>query len=86
MRDYYTDSLPRPDSFDEFCRQRDDRSDHAKSRAYVSEDVIGYQDLDDYGSWREESQYGWVWTPRTVAQDWAPYRYGRWAWIEPETT
>jgi len=23
LRDYYTDSLPRPDSFDEFCRQRD---------------------------------------------------------------
>jgi FecR protein. len=26
LRDYYTDSLPPPDSFDEFCRQRDGRS------------------------------------------------------------
>ena len=25
LRDYYTDSLPPPDSFDEFVRQRDDR-------------------------------------------------------------
>jgi hypothetical protein len=24
-----------------------------------------------------------VWTPSTVRSDWAPYRYGRWAWVRP---
>ena len=81
LRDYYTDSLPRPDSFDEFCRQRDDRWDHAKSRAYVSEDVIGYQDLDDNGDWSDVPEYGHVWYPTTVAVGWSPYHHGHWGWV-----
>jgi len=81
LRDYYTDSLPRPDGFDEFCRQRDDRWDHAKSRAYVSEDVIGYQDLDDNGDWSDVPEYGHVWYPTTVAVGWSPYHHGHWGWV-----
>ncbi|HSE12121.1 MAG TPA: DUF6600 domain-containing protein, partial [Rudaea sp.] len=81
LRDYYTDSLPPPDSFDEFCRQRDNRWDHARSRAYVSEDVIGYQDLDDNGDWADVPEYGHVWYPTTVAVGWAPYHHGHWGWV-----
>ncbi|HET7065316.1 MAG TPA: DUF6600 domain-containing protein [Rudaea sp.] len=81
LRDYYTDSLPPPDSFDEFCRQRDGRWDHAKSRAYVSEDVIGYQDLDDNGDWNDVPEYGHVWYPTTVAVGWSPYHHGHWGWV-----
>src|SRR5205814_1992738 len=32
---------------------------------------------------RPEPQYGAIWVPRRVPVDWAPYRYGHWAWIEP---
>ncbi|HEX3125400.1 MAG TPA: DUF6600 domain-containing protein, partial [Rhodanobacteraceae bacterium] len=81
LRDYYTDSLPPPDSFDEFVHQRDARWDHAKSRAYVSEDVIGYQDLDDNGDWNDVPEYGHVWYPTTVAVGWSPYHNGHWGWV-----
>ena len=81
LRDYYTDSLPPPDSFDEFVRQRDSRWDNAKSRAYVSEDVIGYQDLDDNGDWSDVPEYGHVWYPTTVAVGWSPYHHGHWGWV-----
>jgi hypothetical protein len=49
----------------------------------VSRDVVGYQDLDAYGSWRSDASYGNVWTPNRVSAGWAPYRDGRWAWIDP---
>jgi uncharacterized protein DUF6600/FecR-like protein len=74
---------PRPDGFDDWCQVRDKREDRVESAQYVSEDVIGYEDLDEYGSWRPEPTYGYVWYPRTVVVGWAPYRYGHWAWIEP---
>ena len=43
----------------------------------------GYSDLDEYGRWEPAPDYGQVWYPTNVAADWAPYRYGRWAWVEP---
>ncbi|HET8714681.1 MAG TPA: DUF6600 domain-containing protein, partial [Holophagaceae bacterium] len=36
-------------------------------------------DLDSHGSWVYSDQYGWVWKPSGVAQDWRPYYQGRWA-------
>ncbi|HTU64412.1 MAG TPA: DUF6600 domain-containing protein, partial [Steroidobacteraceae bacterium] len=42
-----------------------------------------YEDLDDNGSWSNEPEYGYVWTPSRVAVDWSPYRYGRWVWVSP---
>ena len=81
LRDYYTASLPRPDAFDEFIAQRDQRWDGARSRQYVSEDVIGYQDLDDNGDWSDVPEYGHVWYPTTVAVGWTPYHYGHWGWV-----
>ncbi|HET9836579.1 MAG TPA: DUF6600 domain-containing protein [Rhodanobacteraceae bacterium] len=53
------------------------------SRRYVAEDVVGYDDLDQYGDWQNTSDYGEVWYPTRVSADWAPYRDGHWAWIEP---
>ena len=49
---------------------------------YVSPDVVGYQDLDDYGVWYSDSNYGYIWVPR-VTRGWAPYQDGHWAWISP---
>ncbi len=71
------------DDFDHWCFDRDRREDHAISARYVSDDVIGYEDLDDYGGWRPVPEYGTVWFPHTVVVGWAPYRYGHWVWISP---
>jgi hypothetical protein len=72
-----------PDDFDNWCRSRDDREERSQSAHYVSRDVIGYDDLDDYGEWRSVPDYGYVWFPNRVAADWAPYRYGHWVWVAP---
>ena len=74
---------PPPDAWDEFCYARDRREDQSQSARYVSRDMVGWQDLDDYGDWRTVPDYGSVWVPRTVVSGWAPYHYGHWAWIEP---
>ena len=71
------------DDFDNWCRSRDDREEHSQSARYVSRDVTGYDDLDDYGEWRNVPDYGYVWFPNRVEAGWAPYRYGHWAWVAP---
>jgi len=71
------------DEFDNWCRSRDDREERSASARYVSRDVIGYDDLDDYGNWRNVSDYGYVWFPNRVEAGWAPYRNGHWAWVAP---
>ncbi len=38
-------------------------------------------DFDEYGRWVYTYDYGYVWTPRLVAETWAPYRSGRWVWM-----
>ncbi|HEV7815953.1 MAG TPA: DUF6600 domain-containing protein [Janthinobacterium sp.] len=50
---------------------------------YVSDDVTGYEQLDQYGSWSNDDQYGAVWQPSAVPAGWAPYRDGRWVWVDP---
>src|SRR6266852_4903573 len=73
---------PDRDGFDDWCRGRDKRQDYSQSARYVSPDVIGAEDLDDYGAWRVVPTYGAIWVPR-VAAGWAPYHDGHWAWVEP---
>jgi hypothetical protein len=71
------------DDFDNWCNGRDHREDHSASIRYVSPEVVGYEDLDDYGGWRPVPEYGTVWFPQTTVVGWAPYRYGHWAYIAP---
>ena len=71
------------DDFDRWCNDRDRRWDHSTSSRYVSDDVVGYEDLDDYGGWRPVPEYGTVWFPHTTVVGWAPYRYGHWAYVAP---
>ncbi|HKM65566.1 MAG TPA: DUF6600 domain-containing protein [Candidatus Acidoferrum sp.] len=71
------------DDFDHWSDERDLREEHAVARRYVSDDVIGYEDLDDYGGWRPVPEYGTVWFPHVATVGWAPYRYGHWAWVSP---
>ena len=72
-----------PDDFDAFTRDRNLHQDRLPPPIHVSQSMEGYEDLDQYGSWSDNPDYGWVWAPRTVATDWAPYQQGRWAWVEP---
>jgi hypothetical protein len=72
-----------PDQFDTWANNRDHRHDDSRSAQYVSHDVVGYEDLDDNGDWREDSNYGHVWFPNRVAVGWAPYHEGHWDWIAP---
>ncbi|MDD5542679.1 MAG: FecR domain-containing protein [Acidobacteriia bacterium] len=72
-----------PDGWDQWCLNRDRREDHISSLRYVSADMVGYEDLDTYGTWHATPEYGSVWFPTSVAQGWAPYRFGHWVWVEP---
>ncbi|MGZ9058413.1 MAG: DUF6600 domain-containing protein, partial [Burkholderiaceae bacterium] len=83
LRDYEMYGLPREDDFDRYCLDRDRRLERSASLRYVDDDVVGYADLDEYGSWRPVSRYGNVWFPSRVDAGWAPYQDGHWVWQEP---
>jgi hypothetical protein len=76
-----------PDGLDQFDQQREYRRQRASSYQYVSPDMIGAADLDDYGDWQPGNQdnqgYGAVWYPRGVPGGWTPYSNGHWAWVAP---
>ncbi|HLX83714.1 MAG TPA: DUF6600 domain-containing protein [Terriglobales bacterium] len=77
------DQLGDPDQFDNWAYTRDRRWNDSRSAQYLSRDVVGYEDLDDNGDWRDDSNYGHVWFPNRVEAGWAPYRQGHWDWIPP---
>jgi hypothetical protein len=81
----YADVEPidQPDDFDVWCEGRDHRYDFSRSAHYLSPDVVGFDDLDDYGDWRDDPSYGHVWFPNRIEVGWAPYHVGHWAWIAP---
>jgi hypothetical protein len=72
-----------PDNFDTWSESRDHRYDYSRSAQYLSHDVVGFDDLDDYGDWRDDPGYGHIWFPNRVDAGWAPYHEGHWAWISP---
>ena len=76
-------ALPGADAWDQWCSSRDRREDQSLSARYVSREMAGYEDLDQYGRWDNQPGYGQVWMPTTVSAGWAPYHDGEWAWIAP---
>lgn len=54
--------------------------------SYLPEELSGYsRDLQQNGQWQSTSEYGNVWIPTThVSVDWAPYREGRWVWMNDD--
>lgn len=73
--------------FDRWALARDQQWDQTHTR-YTRESVVspymtGYEDLDQYGEWLDDGEYGRVWAPRVVVSGWAPYRYGRWSYVRP---
>ena len=71
------------DDFTEWSVTRDRRPTANTYARYVSPEMTGAEDLDAYGNWSENAEYGAIWTPRAVAADWAPYRIGHWVWVAP---
>ena len=77
------DNIGQQDQFDNWAYQRDHRYEGSRSARYLSPEVVGYEDLDDNGDWRDDSNYGHVWYPNHVDAGWAPYHQGHWAWVAP---
>lgn len=80
---YDINAGPPPDGFEQWAYSRDRPAAPAQAMQYVSPQTTGYQDLDAYGSWQTTPDYGAVWMPSAVPADWAPYRFGHWAWVPP---
>src|SRR5262249_20304926 len=72
-----------PDEFAQWCSSRDYDLRRLAAPYRVSPRMTGFEELDEYGAWREVADYGEVWFPRSLAADWAPYRDGNWLWEEP---
>ena len=73
-----------PDDFDNWCLQRQARwSQDEAADQYLASDMVGADDLEDYGQWQQQPDYGEVWFPTGVAAGWAPYSSGHWVWIAP---
>lgn len=72
-------------SDDEFSRWNEYRQNYYNNkrvpREYAGEinqyDLI---ELEEYGDWRYEPSYGYVWVPY-IAGGWRPYLYGEWVWF-----
>jgi len=76
-----TVAAPPSDGWDQFNDQRDGFLTRAQSPRYASPDIYGTEDLDPYGRWVNDPNYGQVWSPNVPAS-WAPYRAGRWVWTD----
>ena len=73
-----TFAAPELDAWDRWNYARTDDQLDAVSARYVSSEVYGAEDLDQYGDWRVVPSYGALWVPRHVAPGWAPYSSGVW--------
>ncbi|MEP6875776.1 MAG: FecR family protein, partial [Burkholderiales bacterium] len=79
----YSMSAPVNDAFTAWNNDRDRRAVASVSARYVSPEMTGAEELDRYGRWEQNPEYGALWIPTAVAVDWAPYRSGHWAWVRP---
>ena len=70
------------DGFDDWSTGRDRAEEGSASARYVGTEMTGYEDLDRYGSWTTDNEYGPLWMP-TVTSTWVPYRDGSWTWLDP---
>ena len=71
--------------FEAWAVSRDRRNDRWESRnaGQLSPWMVGARDLDEYGNWDNDYEYGRIWYPTAVSANWAPYRNGRWSWVQP---
>lgn len=79
----YTMSAPVNDDFAAWNSERERHVVSGVASRYVSPEMTGVEELDRYGRWEQNPEYGALWIPTAVAVDWAPYRTGHWAWVRP---
>ncbi|MFO1337908.1 MAG: DUF6600 domain-containing protein [Burkholderiaceae bacterium] len=82
-RTHYSWSTPANDPFEQWVRRDDARDERYAARHPISPEMTGADDLYGNGQWSTHPEYGAIWYPTTVVAGWAPYRYGRWAWVNP---
>jgi hypothetical protein len=79
--------LPDLDSWDRWNDERDqmlDAAEQSLERHDVPENIaLVAGNLDAYGTWSTDADYGQVWRPRTPNVAWRPYFAGHWAWLKP---
>jgi hypothetical protein len=69
------------DAFDTWNGQRDQYwQAAAPSAAYVNPNIVGADDLQQYGQWQSDPSYGQVWVPNSEPAGWSPYQTGSWVW------
>ncbi len=71
-----------PPPVPQYWAQRDQQVSYAAPQ-YISADVVGYEDMQTYGAWSNDPEYGYVWSPNTVPANWQPYSTGSWAYSQP---
>jgi hypothetical protein len=79
----YSLSAPANDAFATWNGEQDRRSATSVSAQYVSPEMTGASELDRYGRWEQNAEYGALWIPYSVGVGWAPYSHGHWAWVRP---
>jgi len=70
------------DQWDKWNADRDHDLEKSVSGRYVNPDINGTEELDANGRWVDDPSYGQVWVPTTADPGWAPYRVGRWVWVD----
>ena len=73
---------PGRDSWDAYCDGRYEATRHP-SRYLPSSIALVAGDLDSYGVWVRDPQYGYCWHPNMPDPNWAPYHDGHWVWVSP---
>jgi uncharacterized protein DUF6600 len=77
---YQTADAPAADEWDRWNTDRDHAVENSPEWNHVDQSYTGANDLDKHGEWSEVPDYGQVWTPNNVGDDWAPYSDGNWVW------
>lgn len=83
LNDVQVSDISGNDAFDAWCSNRDSQEASDAEDQYVSNDMVGADNLDGWGNWEDNQDYGAIWYPVNVAVGWAPYRFGHWVWIAP---
>ena len=83
QRTHYSWASMPNDEFEQWVRKDEQRDQRYAARRPVSPEMTGAEDLEGHGRGSQHPEYGSVWYPTAVAVGWAPYRFGRWAWVRP---
>ncbi len=81
---YNVGPIPDADSWDRWNDARDAQLADADTRRCLPSDIsLVSGNLDEYGTWHNDPQYGHVWCPLVSDDSWRPYEYGHWVWVSP---